>query len=235
MGAWSRESRASPGGPIYSAGVSITAILPLKALDRSKQRLAARLDATERRALMGRLFTRVAEVCLATPGIDDVRAVVGDGAGGALAASLGIAWTREPRPDLNAAIAHATGLVDSAASLVVVADLPELTVADLRAVVAASGTTPGVVVAPTRDGGTGALLRRPADAVAPAFGPGSAAAHLDAGRRAGLRTALVASAGLAADLDRPADLDGGAGAGAGTGPRSAAAASPGRGPARTPG
>jgi 2-phospho-L-lactate guanylyltransferase len=186
--------------------VSISAILPLKALDRSKQRLAGRLDADARRSLMTRLFTHVAGVCTATPGIDDVCAVVGDDAGARLAGAAGIAWVAEPAPDLNAAVAHATTWAGGDASLVVVTDLPGLRVADLTFVLEC-GRERGVVVAATRDGGTGALLRRPNAAVPPAFGPRSAAAHLAAARRAGVRAALVSTPGLRRDVDRPGDLD----------------------------
>jgi 2-phospho-L-lactate guanylyltransferase len=186
--------------------VSISAILPLKALDRSKQRLAGRLDAAARRSLMTRLFTHVAGVCAATPDIDTVCAVVGDDAGARLAQDAGIAWVAEPSPDLNAAVAHATAWAGGDASLVVVTDLPRLRVADLTFVVEC-GRGHGVVVAATRDGGTGALLRRPNAAVAPAFGPRSATAHLAAAQRAGVRAALVSTPGLRHDVDRPADLD----------------------------
>jgi 2-phospho-L-lactate guanylyltransferase len=64
-----------------------------------------------------------------------------------------------------------------------------------------------VLVAPTHDGGTGALLRRPADVIAPAFGVASAAAHLRAARQAGVRAGLIWRPGLARDIDHPADLD----------------------------
>jgi 2-phospho-L-lactate guanylyltransferase len=201
------ESRASRAGSIYSAQVSITAIVPLKALRRSKQRLAGHLDRDERAALMARLFTHVIGVCTATPTITAVCAVVGDEHGAALARQAGVAWLREPTAELNAAVSHATDRVSSDASLVVVADLPQLTVTDLDRVVAAGTVGPAVVVARTHDGGTGALLRRPADVIETAFGPASAAAHLAAGQRAGVRTALLSTPGLVHDVDRAGDLD----------------------------
>lgn len=192
---------------IYSARMSIAAIVPLKALPLSKRRLAGRLADHEREALMAALFTHVLGVCRATGTVDDVWAVVGDDAGAGLADAAGVRWLPEPAADLNAAVAHATALANAAASLVVVADLPELAVADLEMVTAAGGHGAGVVVARTHDGGTGALLRRPADVVAPAFGQASAAAHLAAARGAGVRAALLSIPGLTHDLDRPADLD----------------------------
>ncbi|HSJ45080.1 MAG TPA: 2-phospho-L-lactate guanylyltransferase [Euzebyales bacterium] len=186
--------------------MSITAIVPLKALHRSKQRLAGHLDDGERAALMARLFTHVVGVCAAASAITDVCAVVGDEHGAALARGAGVTWLREPTAELNAAVAHATDRISGDASLVVVADLPRLTVTDIDRVAAAGAVGPAVVVARTHDGGTGALLRRPADVIEPAFGPASAAAHLAAGQRVGVRTVLLSTSGLVHDVDRAGDL-----------------------------
>jgi 2-phospho-L-lactate guanylyltransferase len=199
--------------------VSITAIIPLKPLDDAKRRLAGSYTGAQRRTLMTRLFTRVAQVCTATPGIDAVRAVVGDDEGAGLARRVGVEAVREPAGGLNRAIAHATADLRAAASLVVVADLPGLTVVDLTRVVEAGTHRPGVVVAATRDGGTGALLRRPTGVIAPAYGPGSAAAHLAAAVDAGVRAVLLSSPGLAHDVDRPDDVARYAGGVDGSGPR----------------
>jgi 2-phospho-L-lactate guanylyltransferase len=201
------ESRACREGSIYSALVSITAIVPLKALQRSKQRLAGHLDEYERGALMAGLFTHVVAVCLASQDVTEVCAVVGDARGAELATDAGVAWLREQRAGLNAAVTQATDRIRSAAALVVVADLPALTVADLARVTAAGAAAPPVVVARTHDGGTGALLRRPPDVIAPAFGVGSAAAHLSAAQRAGVRAVLLSTPGLVHDVDRAGDLD----------------------------
>lgn len=200
------ESRASSRTTIYSAGVAVTAIIPLKALDLSKQRLAPRLATHERRELMAGLFTRVARVCSDSPAIASVLAVVGDDAGAALARDVGIASIRERGGGLNAAVHQATSDVTDDASLIVVADLPALTATDLDRIVGAGGSVPCVVVVRTHDGGTGALLRRPAGVIAPAFGAASAAAHLTAARSVGVRAVLLATAGLEHDVDRPADL-----------------------------
>ncbi len=156
---------------------------------------------------MADLFTHVLRTCADTPEISSVLAVVGDAAGEALARDVGLPSMREPGGGLNAALRHGTAHAGGDASLVVVADLPQLSVTDLRAVVAAAGTHPCVVVAATHDGGTAALLRRPRAVIPPAFGTASAWAHLDAAQRAGLRAVLLSSPGLTHDLDRPGDLD----------------------------
>lgn len=184
----------------------MTAIVPLKALHRSKQRLATHLAADERRALMRGLFTHVVHVCRDTPAITSVCAVVGDAEGATLARDAGVPSLRETTRGLNAALGLATRRVTDEASLVVVADLPHLSVTDLTRLAAAGRRGPCVVVARTHDGGTGALLRRPPDVIAPAFGAASAAAHLTAAQHAGVRAVLMSSAGLAHDVDRPGDL-----------------------------
>ena len=187
----------------------VTAIVPLKALMLSKQRLAPDLSAGERRALMRQLFAGVLRACRDADTVGQVIAVVGDDEGFNLARAIGITALREPGGGLNAAIDFATAqLPPGTTSLVIVADLPDVTVADVDAVVAAGRHDPGVVVAATHDGGTGALLRQPAAIIPPAFGAASAAAHLTAARRAGVRAALIRLPGLAHDIDAVADLSG---------------------------
>jgi 2-phospho-L-lactate guanylyltransferase len=188
--------------------VSVTAIVPLKALEHSKQRLSGRLSASERHALMRGLFLHVLDVCMAAEPIDEMLAIVGDDVGVALARQRSVTVVRDLGGDLNSALRQATArLSPESTSLVVVADLPEVTVDDLEAVVSAGRQAPTVLVAPTHDGGTGALLRRPAGIIAPSFGPGSAAAHLSAAQAAGVRAGVIVRRGLAHDVDRPADLD----------------------------
>lgn len=156
---------------------------------------------------MARLFTHVLRVCGDTPEISAVCAVVGDAEGARLARDAGATSLRETAGGLNAALREATAQLTTDASLIVVADLPDVSVDDLRRLAAAGRPGPCVVVARTHDGGTGALLRRPADVIAPAFGAASAAAHLTAAQRLGIRAVLLSSPGLANDLDRPGDLE----------------------------
>jgi 2-phospho-L-lactate/phosphoenolpyruvate guanylyltransferase len=54
--------------------------------------------------------------------------------------------------------------------------------------------------------GTNGLFLSPADAIGPAFGPGSCERHLDRARRAGFQAELMDIPSLALDLDTPDDL-----------------------------
>lgn len=184
----------------------VTAIVPLKALGAAKGRLAGPLSPARRRELTSAMFTHVVRSCLATPAIAEVLVVAGDAEAAALAGVAAPDEPRlralvEPRPGLPTALATADAVLSTAAAtLVVVADVPLVRVADLSAVCAA-GRSGGVVVVPSADGGTSALLRRPGAVVPTAFGVGSAAAHLSAGRAAGVVCRRLALPNLSLDVD----------------------------------
>jgi 2-phospho-L-lactate guanylyltransferase (CobY/MobA/RfbA family) len=61
-------------------------------------------------------------------------------------------------------------------------------------------------VAPTRDGGTGGLLRRPGDVIATRYGGASGLRHLRLAQQAGVSTARVDLPGFAHDVDTWADV-----------------------------
>jgi 2-phospho-L-lactate/phosphoenolpyruvate guanylyltransferase len=139
--------------------------------------------------------------------LDRVVVAASDAAAAAVAAALGVEVVLDPpgAAGLDAAIAHAAAAVVPDSDLVVVqADLPALTSADVDAVIAA---TAAVVIAPTEDGGTGALLRRPAACMPTAFGAGSATAHRVLARAAGFEPVVLQLPGFATDVDTWADLE----------------------------
>ena len=184
--------------------MAVTAIVPLKALSLAKGRLAGHLDAEERRAIVTWMLDRVLGACLSGASIDRVLVVAGDHQAAAAAARPGVDVLVEPSPGLTAALDAADDAArGAAATLVVVADLPLATAADLDAV---CSTDAAVVVAPTRDGGTGALLRRPAGVIRTAFGAGSAAAHVRLAEAAGVHAARLDLPNLALDVDTPGEL-----------------------------
>lgn len=201
-----------------TAGSATVAVVPLKALSRAKGRLAGHLPARDRRALVTWMFARVVAACRGASAVGAVVAVAGDDAAADLARGLAVDVVVEPTPGLRAAMATADALTaDATASLVVAADLPLAGPDDLDAVCRAGRRGPCVVVAPTRDGGTAVLLRRPAGVIIPAYGPGSAAAHLAAAAAAGARGLRLDVPALAFDVDtaehlralHPADPAGG--------------------------
>jgi len=87
--------------------------------------------------------------------------------------------------------------------LVVAADLPRLSVADVRT---ALHSDADVVVAATAGGGTGLLRLAPGVTLAAHYGPGSADGHLRAAANAGYSTELLERAGSRHDVDAAEDL-----------------------------
>jgi 2-phospho-L-lactate/phosphoenolpyruvate guanylyltransferase len=183
----------------------IVALVPLRAPGVGKTRLAPRLTVEQRAALAGAML---ADVCHALEAATIDRVVVAAGGASAVAAAsaLGLDVLHDPPgcTGLDAALRAAVSRLGTVGSLLVVtADLPRLTGPDVAAVLAADTE---VVVAPTVDGGTGALLRRPPSAIRTAYGPGSAARHLRLAHAAGRSVVSVHRAGFAHDLDTWEDL-----------------------------
>lgn len=194
-------------GPVTGPG--IVGVVPLKAIPAAKTRLSGRFGADERAVLLRRTFGRVVAALVDSGVVHRVVVVVGD--------DLGLAWAQDEGVDvavqpgsvrgLNAALAWVDGQLGEEATLVLPADLPLVRGEDLRELVADLPAGPAVVVAPTADGGTGALLRRPGGVVAPAYGVGSAERHLSLARAAGAAAVRRDLPGLALDLDRPEDVE----------------------------
>lgn len=182
----------------------LVAVVPLRSPGDGKTRLAPALGPDARAALAGAMLADVVGA-LREAAVDVVVAAGGPAAATA-AAALGapVVMDGPGVASLDAAVDHARRRLEPAAALLVVqADLPLLTADDVRALVA--GQDP-VVVAPTDDGGTSALLRRPPSVMATAFGPDSGRAHRDLARAAGLRARVVRRPGLAHDVDVLSDL-----------------------------
>jgi 2-phospho-L-lactate guanylyltransferase len=176
-------------------------LVPVKALDGAKSRLAGRLAPDERAGLMLELLdgvvgavraAGVARVTLVTPeplslpGVDRFD----DG---------GVPW--------NDALWAAMAVVREPIATVVSADLPFLRADEVAALIAATPEH-GVAIARATDGGTNAVSMRPPGVLRTRFGePRSAALHASLAREAGLEHAIVDLPGLAFDVDRPEDLE----------------------------
>lgn len=197
--------------PLGSPSVALTIwlVVPVKPLDEGKSRLAAALSLEERAALSRRWLLGVLRTAQ-TSGCFARRAVISrDAAVLALAAAQGAVPIRETGETLNAALEQARReecVAGADALLVLPSDLPLLTVGDLHALVALAAAGAGMVIAPSHDGGTNALLLRPPQAIPYAFGEGSYARHTALAAAAGLPCYTYRSDTLAWDVDHPEDL-----------------------------
>jgi 2-phospho-L-lactate guanylyltransferase len=197
--------------------VVATAIIPVKRFGHAKQRLLDELDRPQRAALVKAMLEDVLRALDASDGVERVIVVTGEGRAERIAlrharrSATALEVLRDPndRGHSEAAvlgIIRALSLGAECAALLP-GDCPLLDPAELDA--ALDRMRPGrVAVIPDRHGtGTNGLLLAPADAIGPAFGPGSAERHRDRAGRAGHEVATEELASLALDLDTPEDLE----------------------------
>lgn len=180
------------------------ALVPVRDPGQGKTRLSGVLGRQARAALAGAMLADVVSA-LQGAGIDRIVVLAGGPAASSAATALGVDVLLDPPGErgLDAALAAAARRIRATASLVVPADLPLLTPEDVTTLLATAGE---VVVAATHDGGTGALLRRPAWVIDTSYGGRSAARHLLAARSAGYSAERVDLPGFATDVDDADDL-----------------------------
>jgi len=192
--------------------MTLWAIVPVKPLQRGKSRLAGALHPSERAGLNRLLLERTVKTLTELKEVEEVLVVSRDSSALALARELGARTVQEDgAPSLNIALRRATVVAQVYASrgvLVIPADLPLLTAADVAALLARATDPPVVVIAPDRHHrGTNALLLSPADLIDYDFGDNSFSRHCERARRAGARLEVVELPSLGLDLDLPEDLE----------------------------
>jgi 2-phospho-L-lactate guanylyltransferase len=195
-----------PGDPM-----SLWAVVPVKPLGQAKSRLAGALAPKERASLVQALLERTVGILRQVPAITEIVVVTSDPAVAAWASQEGSrVLSDERKPDLNRELASATRLAQArqaGAVLILHADLPRVTAADVEAMAASVAAAPIVVVAPDRHSrGTNALLCAPPGLIEYQFGPDSFALHCAQAQAAGASLEICTAPGLALDLDLPEDL-----------------------------
>jgi 2-phospho-L-lactate guanylyltransferase len=193
--------------------MEIHAVVPVKALDRAKSRLAGRLNTGERRALVVEMFGRVLTTLLGCRGaaLSEVWVISADPEVLAYAAAAGARTLADEAGDLNGALEQArAALADAGASamLIIPADVPLITAADVAALAGLLAAGADLALATDRQGaGTNALgLRLPSD-LPFRFGERSAAFHREAAASLGLPLQLYSSSTLSLDVDDPESLE----------------------------
>ena len=180
-------------------------VVAVKGNGDGKRRLAGVLTPDERQHLVVTMLEDVLAAVAATAGIGQVSVLTRETA----IVPHDFRAIDDPGFGLNPAIVHAANLLTLAgrrAMLVLPADLPFVSPADIRALMDAA-TERSVVIAPDVSGtGTNALLLSPPNALRPRFGARSCGAHVESARAAGIDTHVLNRPGLARDIDEPADL-----------------------------
>lgn len=188
------------------------ALIPVKTFARSKQRLAPLLSPDERTALAAAMFRDVLAAVQSARGLDRVWVVSSDGEALRLAAEWGAVALREAEQRSESAsvdwAAARVAKMGARSVLILPADLPLVTAADVEAVVAAAGEGPGIVLVPSADDlGSNAILRTPPGAIPSRFGHGSFQRHQHEAALRGLSCAVLRLPRVALDVDEVEHLE----------------------------
>ena len=185
----------------------VTFVIPVKALDRAKGRLAAVLSPEARRELVLDMLSRVL-ASAADSTADALLVVTSDAEARAAALAYGAEVLGDPENELNASVLAGfercwTG---GRIPLYLPADLPHIDTTTVDALLSAAREG-NIVIAPAHDGGTNALLVPPSAPLAPRLGARSFDRHLAEAKRLGYETQVYRARALELDVDTPADLE----------------------------
>jgi 2-phospho-L-lactate/phosphoenolpyruvate guanylyltransferase len=201
---------ASYRGQTGHTSMKVFAIVPVKDLEVTKSRLSPILTPKEREMLTLTMLDHV----LATLGEVDVVEQIGVVSPSPRALFVAeeakaTALLQESR-GLNNALEEGRNwaITEGASSLLVLpADLPYLSVFDVRMLTTISRDERVAVISPDEaDEGTNALLMRPGDAMPFAFGPGSYETHQRTAKEHGLEVKIYKQASVSHDVDTLEDL-----------------------------
>jgi 2-phospho-L-lactate guanylyltransferase len=187
------------------------ALVPVKALAFGKSRLSSCLAPAARHAVSRAMLTDVLTSALHASAVDRVVVVSSDASLLLLARQLGALTVDEEYPrGLNGAVAVGTDFClqkGATAVLVLLADLPLVTAADIDLLFHSVNRAENVVLVPCKEGdGTNAFLRVPPLVIPSQFGGPSLEAHQRVAQRTGIACQVVEASRIAFDVDSVADL-----------------------------
>ena len=189
----------------------ISALVPAKALDHAKERLAELLTEHERRSLSLVMLSDVLRALGAARGVDRAFVVSPDQDILRDAERLGADPIAQPASlsGINEALKHALRVIsleEPTVLLVLLADVPAVTPAEIESILAALPHDLGAVICPSRAEGTSALAIRPPDAMEFRFGVDSYAQHQREAAARGVPLETLRIDSLLNDVDEPEDL-----------------------------
>jgi 2-phospho-L-lactate guanylyltransferase len=192
--------------------MKLWAVVPVKELDRAKERLAPVLPPELRRDLMLAMLEDVLAVLAATPELAGIAVVTVDPAARQLAIDYNARIIEVGARDGHTGAVTAAGRLlaeeDEPGILTVPGDIPLVTPAEIAQLLAAHRPGPAFTIAPSRDErGSNAIICSPPGAVPLRFGEDSFFPHLRAAEESGIRPTVLRLPGIALDVDTPEDLD----------------------------
>jgi 2-phospho-L-lactate guanylyltransferase len=181
-------------------------VVPVKPLAQAKSRLGTVLSAAGRagvmRELLARVITAAREVAPVTVVTADGEIAARSRAWGAMVIDEGEVIGLNEAARLGAD--HARGRGDGTV-MILAADLPDVTAEALQAMMHLARPD-AMVIGPSRDGGTNALILSPRPDFQFFYGPDSFERHCGEAKRLGFDVIVHESPALSVDIDWPEDL-----------------------------
>ena len=191
-----------------SLHVTIYAIVPVKNLGSSKRRLSAVFTPQERMQLTLAMLEDVLAALKASV-VDEVLVVGENSQVQKIAERHGAFYLSTAKNDLNPALEEASDWCiqrGAGAVLVLPADVPFVSTKEINRIVELDVGKCGVVLSPSSNGGTNALLQHPPNLIHTCFGSESFLAHIREAYVRGVSIRLHFSPELATDIDSAEDL-----------------------------
>ena len=186
-------------------------LLPIKELQSTKSRLAVALPRRAVELITVAMLKDLVECMKNVPEVDTVFVVTPDKTLANIAIGRGAEAMLIETPGLNPSLDVATRSICALGAsrvLITLGDvagaLPKEVSKLFRSLDEQGGK--GVVLAPSGDGGSSALLRAPADALPNRFGKNSASTHRDLVKKAGIPYTELNLPSMIVDLDRVTDV-----------------------------
>ena len=189
--------------------MGVEAIVPLKALLSTKQRLAGVLSEVARQSLVMAMADDVLSQLRSHPGIDKVSIVCGEGWSAAQFADPHLRVWHESTlavRGLNSALTAALTKAECDNVLLIHGDLPFLQQDDISAVLSSASRVDVVLCCDQTETGSNAPLMPCETPMVLSFGERSFARHREAATTLGASWAAVQTAGIAIDIDSPEEL-----------------------------
>jgi len=187
--------------------MSTYAVVPVKTLVKSKTRLSNFFTFQERSLFTLAMLQDVLNA-LKSSKVAKTVVVSSDPTVEGFVKGFDLTFLRETRQGLNQALNQATkwcAQKDAELVLVLPADVPLITSRDVDQLVSLA-VNGSMVISPSRNGGTNALLQAPPGIVSPCFGGGSFKRHISKALAKHVQTKIYVSSNVMLDIDSEEDV-----------------------------
>lgn len=185
------------------------AVIPVKEASKSKMRLSTVLNPQERQTLTLTMLEDVLKAVKCSM-VRHIAVIGSDQTVKGLAHNFGVTYLNEKQHELNEAVKQATEwciLNDADSVLILPADIPLILPEDVNQIIQLCTEASFLVISPSRNGGTNAMLQKPPNVIATHFGANSFRKHEIEALHKGVPTRVYRSERVALDIDSPEDIE----------------------------